>query len=46
MQFVASGVAGLGEVGEQGAKGGMVGGVVKEVQDGLDFFGGLPAGAG
>ena len=39
VQFVPSGVAGLGEVGEQGAKGGIVGGVVTYVQDGLNFLG-------
>ncbi len=39
VQFVASGVAGLGEVGEQGSKGGIVGGVVTDVEDGLNFFG-------
>ena len=46
VQFVASGVAGLGEAGEQGSQGGIVGGVVMEAQDGLDFLGGLAAGAG
>ena len=45
VQFVASGVAGLGEVGEQRSEGGIVGGVVMDVQDGLDFLGGLAAGA-
>jgi hypothetical protein len=44
--LVACSVGGLGEAGKQGSKGGIVGVVVLEMQDGLDFFGGLAASAG